>query len=257
MQARRNRFAFTLIELLVVIAIIAILAAMLLPSLGKARQTARRASCQSNLRQISLALLSYSTDYDSVIFNQCWSLWYPSLETTPEWAQVVWFDRLRYHYMGGQAGSGLYRPGDVTSCPEPDADMAGTGWTKGQGYGINAMTGWAGLIAPWDPDYVNANILWAKLERIRTSPSASVYVADGSALLTPNTGILANVWPMEVYGLTPPVGWVAAVARRHGNGYNAAFFDGHVELLKWPRVSSQNPRWNIWDYQLANPMYNW
>ncbi len=70
-SSRSNRTtAFTLIELLVVIAIIAILAAILFPVFARARENARRSSCQSNLKQIGLGVMQYVQDYDETYFAQ-------------------------------------------------------------------------------------------------------------------------------------------------------------------------------------------
>ena len=64
---RPARHGFTLIELLVVIAIIAILAAILFPVFAQARDAARKAQCQSNLKQIGTAFTMYSQDYDETM----------------------------------------------------------------------------------------------------------------------------------------------------------------------------------------------
>jgi prepilin-type N-terminal cleavage/methylation domain-containing protein/prepilin-type processing-associated H-X9-DG protein len=65
--SRRKKLGFTLIELLVVIAIIALLAAILFPVFARARENARRASCQSNLKQVGLGIMQYSQDYDETM----------------------------------------------------------------------------------------------------------------------------------------------------------------------------------------------
>src|SRR5213075_380179 len=67
MKTHFCRRGFTLIELLVVIAIIAILAAILFPVFARARENARRSSCQSNLKQIGLGALQYTQDYDELM----------------------------------------------------------------------------------------------------------------------------------------------------------------------------------------------
>ncbi len=76
----RTRRGFTLIELLVVIAIIAILAAILFPVFAKAREAARKASCLSNVRQITAAFTMYAQDWHETLpqvndDNWCWPLW--------------------------------------------------------------------------------------------------------------------------------------------------------------------------------------
>ena len=77
---RKRKQRFTIVKLLVVIAIIAILAAMLLPALNKARETAKSIKCTNNLKQIGMGMLNYTSDYDGFF-----PMWYNNLGTKKYW----------------------------------------------------------------------------------------------------------------------------------------------------------------------------
>jgi prepilin-type N-terminal cleavage/methylation domain-containing protein/prepilin-type processing-associated H-X9-DG protein len=80
---------FTMIELLVVIAIIALLAAILFPVFGRARENARRSSCQSNLKQIGLGLMQYLQDYDEVLVSSIYGTTASKAESFYRWQDAI------------------------------------------------------------------------------------------------------------------------------------------------------------------------
>jgi prepilin-type N-terminal cleavage/methylation domain-containing protein/prepilin-type processing-associated H-X9-DG protein len=111
------RRGFTLIELLVVIAIIAILAAILFPVFAKAREKARQTSCLSNAKQITLAILSYTQDYDEML-----PLIYNNFNMSPGY--VYWMHEIVPYCKNVQ----LFRcPSNNSSKAPSDAHTSG-GW---------------------------------------------------------------------------------------------------------------------------------
>ena len=105
--------AFTLVELLVVVSIITLLVSLLLPSLKGAREQAKRVKCQSNMRQVNTALLTYVTDYDafpvsySKYSSGCLCGWCT-------WSYGGWMGTNREHW--GEPGVGCFR---IPACKRP------------------------------------------------------------------------------------------------------------------------------------------
>lgn len=134
---QRIKSGFTLIELLVVIAIIAILAAILFPVFAQAREKARQASCISNEKQIGLAVLQYTQDYDETFPMSEDGTMNPPGSTNADsrpWQNAVH----PYLKSGEQYNSVSYGKGGVWSCPSwPDSGTLMD--DQGQRYGVNDM----------------------------------------------------------------------------------------------------------------------
>ncbi len=240
--------AFTLIELLVVIAIIAILAAILFPVFARARENARRASCQSNLKQIGLGILQYVQDYD-----ERFPLYrVPASATVPTtFRPFGWADAIQPYAKSTQI---LQCPSDsAATADEPDA----------VGYTDYAYNLWVG---GWGPTAKGAGMALAQL----TQPTLTVLVTDHTAsnasqYTIGNTSTGAGTNGTCGYYGAPDCGnglaRIGAVGIRHLGGANMAFGDGHV---KWMKGRDETSGWlasvyrggTTGSYSGNNPTFN-
>jgi prepilin-type N-terminal cleavage/methylation domain-containing protein len=161
MRRRRPR-AFTLIELLVVVGVIAVLIAMLLPTLAKANEQARRTQCASNLRQCTLGLFMYANENRGRLP--------PAKRDVDGVTHCIWVSNLTYDSVVRFTGSGRVwtcpNREDITGVPVHSTDMglADYGWVIGYLY-LGGAEG-----TPWWTDPPWNAVPWKSPQRVNESP---------------------------------------------------------------------------------------
>ena len=274
-HGRPPQVAFTLIELLVVLAVIALLAALLAPVFGAARERSRRSVCAANLHQIGLASALYSGNFDEQIvpvemyFSDNHVTWFPDLLdryadhpdiwVCPSGNSSIWWSRSRLPTGRGPGHQCL--PFSYTANSWWHGDIEVDTAFENQGHLIGAMPG---LGTP-------------RLQGEFKDPSRTLMIVEGGIIVVfkvPFQDFCVSIWSDAIpgsalphweqdYANTPCEGllsndsWGAAhmhgfVPLRHSHGFNALFADGHTQLVRQstPEMWAADPA-QIDDYERA------
>ena len=214
----RRKDNFTLIELLVVIAIIAILAAMLMPALSKARDRGKLISCGNNIKQLGMASLTYSTTYDE--FFPChWQAenYYADEEcySRNTWNGFTWIQTLMSLKLVKPA---KISKGGELGCAAEVKRNSDTHFGLNRGLRHNAVASAMKKIGTWN---ITADQLWVKVSSMKRA-SHVMLAGDCSP-----SGY--QIDPANSNSDEP--GPEGSRFLRHGGVINAVFVDGHAETL--------------------------
>jgi prepilin-type N-terminal cleavage/methylation domain-containing protein/prepilin-type processing-associated H-X9-DG protein len=255
LSGRRNgNIAFTLIELLVVIAIIAILAALLLPALGRAKQQAQGVQCMSNSHQLLLAWILYASDNKDVLAadapgwdaNNCFGGWVNGWMDT----SFLWTDNTNWAFMLGHANpakgdpvntgaigayainAGIYR------CPADPTIALGFGVPRVRSYSMDFTIGDKSLDGSQLGYYTNYWPSFFKMSDFTVASETWVFSDE-------NPESINDGWQCTPNGDGETTTWSDCPASYHAGACGFAYADGHSEIHQWkdlPWLPTQTER---------------